>query len=143
MFIAGALQSFAWLAALVSLQRSKQPQHWLVLASCHLQPLALGLVVLPRAIAGALPREDVPLAVALGLELAFVVAVDWQQAAQHAQLLSNPLNQPLLGEEHSLYNCSRKIFSLFNISSTCTPAWVCPQVLWSPRSPCSGICTMR
>ena len=133
-FIAGALQSVAWLAALVSLQRSKQLQHWLVLASCHLQPLALGLVILPRAIAGALSREDVPLAVALGLELAFVVAVDWQQASQHAQLLSNPLHQPLLGAEHSLYDCSRTIFHFFNVSSTYPPAWVCPQVLWSPCS---------
>ena len=101
MFIAGALQSAAWLAALVALQRSRQPQTWLVLAACHLQPIALFLVVLPKAIAGALPSVDIPLAVALGLELAFVVALDWQHAVQHAQSREGPLHRPLLRKDHS------------------------------------------
>lgn len=99
------MQSVAWLAALVSLQRSRQPQHWLVLATAHLQPIALALVVLPKAIAGAVHREDIPLAVALGLEVAFVVAGDWQYAAQHALSHVDALQQPLLQGEHLLCSC--------------------------------------
>ncbi len=106
MFIAGALQSVAWLAALVLLQRSRQPQHWLVLATSHLQPIALALVVLPKAIAGAMLSEDIPLAVALGLEVVFVVVMDWQHAVQHALSHEDALQQPLLQGEHLLCKCS-------------------------------------
>ena len=84
-FIAGALQSIAWLAVLISLQRGQHLQHWLLLAACHLQPVAVALGFLPEVFAGSVSPEDIPLAVALGLGLAFVVAVDWQHAAQHAQ----------------------------------------------------------
>ena len=96
MFIAGALQSLAWLAALISLQRSRRPQHWLALAAWHLPPIALALGFLPKAIAGAVPSEDIPLAVALGLELGLVGVLDWQQAVQHALAREDPLQQPLL-----------------------------------------------
>ena len=84
-FIAGALQCIAWLAVLVSLQRGQHQQHWLLLAAWHLQPVAVALAFVPEAFAGSVLPKDIPLAVALGLGLAFVAAVDWQHAAQHAQ----------------------------------------------------------
>ena len=84
-FIAGALQCVAWLAVLISLQRGRHLQHWLLLAAWHLQPIAVALAFVPEVFAGSVLAEDIPLAVALGLGLAFVTAVDWQHAAQHAQ----------------------------------------------------------
>ena len=74
-----------WLAVLVSLQRGRHLQHWLPLAAWHLQPVAVAVAFVPEVFAGSVSPNDIPLAVALGLGLAFVAAVDWQHAAQHAQ----------------------------------------------------------
>ena len=113
-FIAGALQCLAWLAALISLQRSRHPQHWLVLATWHLQPIALASAFLPKAVAGHVPAENIPLAVALGLEIAIVVGVDWQQAIQRGQQSHEySLHDPLLHGERM----SQSISSMNPISS--------------------------
>lgn len=99
-FIAGALQCIAWLAVLVSLQQGQHQQHWLLLAAWHLQPVAVALAFVPEAFAGSVLPKDIPLAVALGLGLAFVAAVDWQHAAQHAQPLGPAhLQEALLSAE--------------------------------------------
>ena len=98
--IAGALQCIAWLAVLISLQRGQHLQHWLSLATWHLQPVAVALAFVPEVFAGSMSPEDIPLAVALGLGLAFVAAVDWQHAAQHAQPPGPAhLREPLLPAE--------------------------------------------
>ena len=84
-FIAGALQCIAWLAVLISLQRGQHLQHCVLLAVWHLQPIAVALAFVPEVFTGRVSPKDIPLAVALGLGFAFVAAVDWQHAAQHAQ----------------------------------------------------------
>ena len=83
--------------ALITLQRTCKLRQWLALVAWHLQPIVLALAFLPQAIAGKFSAQDIPLAVALGVELVFLVAVDWQQAIQHAQAHEGDhLREPLL-----------------------------------------------
>ena len=94
------LQCLAWLAVVISFRRGRQRLYWLVLATWHLQPIALALAILPKAVAGHVAAHDIPLAVALGLELAFLAAEDWQRARQHARSLQgDSLQEGLLHGE--------------------------------------------
>ena len=61
-----------------------------------LNTIALALALLPKAMAQAVSSEDIPLAVAFGLELVLVIAVDWQQAVHRSLAHEDPLRRPLI-----------------------------------------------